>query len=117
MTTTDTVSPAVKQDLRDKADFYARKFGVENGAMQAALHDIFSMLALSNIGPYVDPVGDVLTDLRDRCHRAADTLLQEEDGTTGDEPAAAWGRARLAAERSGVKLAISYIDETIRGLQ
>lgn len=59
---------------------------------------------------------DVLTDLRDRCQRAVTTLAQEEGDTTGNLPTAAHRRARLTAKRDGVKLALSYIDETIRGL-
>jgi hypothetical protein len=107
--TTTAIDQRVQDDLQAKADFYAAKFDIEPGQMKAALHDIFSMLALANVGPYVDPTRETLTDLRDRCDQAATRLRELNVQNGGDD-------GRLAAKRDGVKLALSYIDETIRGL-
>jgi hypothetical protein len=59
-----------------------------------------------------DPTAiQALTDLRDRCQKAVDQL---DDLADDDAPADRIDRLRHKA--SGVKLALSYIDETIRGL-
>jgi hypothetical protein len=55
---------------------------------------------------------DVLTDLRDRCQDAVRNLQAIDVG--GRSP---FERARLNGKIEGVKLALSYLDETIRGLQ
>ena len=55
--TTSTAEPVWAPELREKAEFYARRFVIPTAEMQGALHDIFSMLALHGIGPYATKEG------------------------------------------------------------
>jgi len=49
---TAPAEPVWAPELREKAEFYAQKFGVRTAEMQVALHGIFSMLSLHGVGPY-----------------------------------------------------------------
>jgi hypothetical protein len=50
-----------------------------------------------------------LDDLRERLYRAADSLLNLAESKRTRE-----SEARLMAKRSGVQLAISYVEEALR---
>lgn len=53
----------------------------------------------------------IVTEIRDRCERAEASLTQLIGETDGQ-----FRIGHLKSKREGVRLALSYIDETIRGL-